>query len=77
MEVVSDGGTNKYVIYSMGNFISHQNGIERNSGIILNLKFIKYFDTGVTELVKVDYVPTYSHAYYDENEQSKIQSRGG
>ncbi len=73
MEVVPDGDTNKYVIYSMGNFISHQNGIERNSGIILNLKFIKYFDIGVTELVKVDYVPTYSHAYYDENGQRKFR----
>jgi hypothetical protein len=55
------------VIYSMGNFISHQHGLERNSGIILRMKFIKDFKHGVTRLVQVGYIPTYSHSYYEED----------
>lgn len=73
MELVPGGESNKFVVYSMGNFIGHQKGIERNSGILLNLKFIKYFDTGVTKLVKADYIPTYSHMYYDDKGQRKFR----
>lgn len=63
MEVKSINGKNKFIIYSLGNFISAQNGLERNSGLILNLGFHKNFDTNTTSLTKVSYEPTYSHAY--------------
>ncbi len=66
MEIVKINDQDKLVIYSMGNFISHQNGLERNSGIILNMKFNKNFSTGETTLVEVKYIPTYSHNYLDQ-----------
>ncbi|KJR45756.1 Capsule biosynthesis protein capA [Desulfosporosinus sp. I2] len=64
MEVKKINGQNKFVIYSMGNFISAQNGLERNSGLVLNLKFSKDFDSKITKLTNVSYVATYSHSYY-------------
>ena len=64
MEVRKINGQNKFIIYSMGNFISAQNGVERNSGLILNLKFSKDFDSKITKLTNVSYIATYSHSYY-------------
>ncbi len=66
METLNINNKDKMVIYSMGNFISHQRGLERNSGIILNMKFNKNFTTGETNLLEVKYVPTYSHNYVDK-----------
>ncbi len=73
MEIVKINQQDKMVIYSMGNIISHQQGLERNSGIILNMKFNKNFDSGETRLVEVSYTPTYSHSYYDENGNRKFR----
>jgi hypothetical protein len=67
LEVINIEQKDKMVIYSMGNFISHQHGLERNSGIILRMKFIKDFKHGVTRLVQVGYIPTFSHSYYEED----------
>ena len=72
MEVMNINGKKKFVIYSMGNFISAQNGLERNSGIVLNLKFQKDFDSTSTTLTEVSYVPTYSHSYLSNG---KLQYR--
>jgi len=65
MEVIKMGEKNKFVIYSMGNFISHQRGMERNSGVILKIKFSKDFKSGNIFLKEVSYTPTYSHHYYE------------
>ena len=72
MQVMNIAGKNKFVIYSLGNFISAQNGLERNSGIVLNLKFHKDFGSNITTLTDVSYVPTYSHAYQNND---KLQYR--
>lgn len=72
MQVMNIAGKNKFVIYSMGNFISAQNGLERNSGIVLNLKFHKDFGSNITTLTEVSYVPTYSHSYQSND---KLQYR--
>jgi len=72
MQVMNIAGKNKFVIYSMGNFISAQNGLERNSGIVLNLKFHKDFGSNITTLTEVSYVPTYSHSY---RSNGKLQYR--
>jgi len=72
METVRVGDKDKFVIYSMGNFISAQNGRERNSGIVLKMKFSKNFTSGETILDEVSYTPTYSHPYYD---QGKLKYR--
>ncbi|MEN6389406.1 MAG: CapA family protein [Syntrophomonas sp.] len=63
MEVLQVGGQDKFVIYGMGNFISDQNGQDRNSGIVLKLKFHKDAIQGKTLLQEVSYTPTYSHHY--------------
>lgn len=72
MEIVKVGNKDKFVVYSMGNFISAQNGRERNSGIVLKMKFSKDFTSGETLLDEVSYTPTYSHPYYD---QGKLKYR--
>ena len=66
MEIVKINDRDKFVIYSMGNFISHQRGLERNSGIVLKLKLTKDFESGNTVLTEVTYTPTYSHSYQDK-----------
>lgn len=63
MEVMKVQGKDKFVIYSMGNFISHQIGQERNSGIVLKMKFTKDFAGQKTILDSVSYTPTFSHSY--------------
>lgn len=63
MEVLNIAGKDKFVIYSMGNFISHQIGQERNSGIVLKMEFIKDFANNQTTLKQVSYTPTFSHSY--------------
>ncbi len=66
MEVVKINNQDKFVIYSMGNFIGDQRGVERNSGVILNLTFEKDVTEERTVLKKVSYTPTYSHSYRDK-----------
>lgn len=63
MEVLKVGGQDKFVIYGMGNFISDQEGRDRNSGIVLKLKFHKDASQGKTLLQEVSYTPTFSHHY--------------
>ncbi|MDD2371981.1 MAG: CapA family protein [Syntrophomonadaceae bacterium] len=72
MEIVKVRNKDKFVIYSMGNFISAQHGQERNSGIVLKMKFTKNFNSSETLLDEVTYTPTYSHPYY---EQGKLKYR--
>lgn len=65
MEVMDIDGKDKVVFYSMGNFISHQRGVERNSGIVVKLKFTKDMQQDITILEEASYTPTFSHSYYD------------
>lgn len=65
MEIIPVKGKPKFVIYGMGNFISNQQGLERNCGIVLKLRFSKDFDTNDTRLVEASYTPTFSHPYND------------
>jgi len=69
MEVLNIGGRNKFVIYSLGNFIGDQHGVERNTGVVLRLSFTKDFTTGTTMLQEVSYIPTYSHSYRENGRQ--------
>lgn len=64
MEVMEVNGQDKFVIYSMGNSMGNQNGVERNSGVVLNLQFSKYLTEDKTVLTGINYVPTYIHPYY-------------
>jgi len=65
METIKIEDRDAFVIYSMGNFISHQRGQERNSGIVLKIELVKNFKDGRTKLKSVTYTPTYSHSYTD------------
>lgn len=71
VEYFNIDGKEKFVAYSIGNFIGDQRGQERNSGAILQLKFnlekvIQPTGTLIsqtTTLEGVELIPTYSHSY--------------
>jgi len=64
METMQINGRDKFVIYSMGNSMGNQNGVERNSGVILKLQFTKNYQAGETTLTGVSYTPIYMHPYH-------------
>jgi poly-gamma-glutamate capsule biosynthesis protein CapA/YwtB (metallophosphatase superfamily) len=81
VEVVNIGGKDKFIAYSLGNFIGDQRGDERNSGVIVQLKFTQEkrktqesslgtdtFDKK-TYLEEVILIPTYSHSYRVQGKQ--------
>lgn len=85
VEVINIGGKDKFVAYSLGNFIGDQRGEERNSGVIVQLKFLiekrispstgSSIETSTPEITKttrleeVRLIPTYSHSYYEKGKQ--------
>lgn len=62
-------GKKKFVIFSMGNSLSHQRGLERNSGVVVSLELEKNFSTGLTVLRQVELTPTFSHSYSEKGRQ--------
>lgn len=52
----------KFAIYSLGNFISAQDGLERNSSILLNL-YIGVDDSGKAHLRKARFIPIATRRY--------------
>lgn len=68
-EVVTIKGKKKFVVYSMGNSLGDQNGVERNSGVIISLTFKKDLLTGSTELQTFDYTPTFSNSYMENGRE--------
>jgi poly-gamma-glutamate capsule biosynthesis protein CapA/YwtB (metallophosphatase superfamily) len=85
VEVIKIAGKEKFVAYSLGNFIGDQKGDERNSGVILQLKFLQERqgyrsqlserDTSIpetfktTRLEEIRLIPTYSHSYQEKGKQ--------
>lgn len=84
VEVINIGGKDKFVAYSLGNFIGDQRGEERNSGVVLELKFLQeklvvpsttsQMDGPSTisekiRLEEVRLIPTYSHSYLEKGKQ--------
>ncbi len=74
-EIVKVNGKNKFIIYSMGNFISgyrrgdkakRPNKIYTEDGVIIQLKIEKY-PNGETLLKNVDYIPTWVDKNYVNN----------
>lgn len=71
-EIVKVDGKDKFIIYSMGNFISgyrrsdkadRQNKIYTEDGVIVKLKLEKDPEVGVL-IKQVDYIPTWVDKYY-------------
>lgn len=69
-EVLTVNGKKKFIVYSMGNCLGDQNGVERNSGVIVKLTFKKDLLTGQTELKSFDYTPTFSHSYIEDGKEN-------
>lgn len=51
------------IIYSMGNFISAQVGVERNLGLIFGLTIRKQMPEGTIEIDEITTIPTWVHRY--------------
>ena len=62
-EITLDDGTTKdgFIVYSLGNFISAQNKLPRQSSAILNIGITKNGVTGKISIDTVDYVPVYMY----------------
>lgn len=58
-----DQGSIKFAIYSLGNFISDQKGLERVSSIILSLHYGINSDTGEPYFKKASYIPIRTRRY--------------
>lgn len=61
-------GQDKFVVYSLGNFISNQRyeslkNYNTEDGLMVNLRLEKNFDTGQKRIVAVDYIPTWVNKY--------------
>jgi len=69
MEIMNISGQDKFVIYSMGNSMGNQNGVERNSGVLFNLLFTKDLSSGVTNFSGYEYTPLFIHPYYDNGKR--------
>ena len=70
METMQINGHDKFVIYSMGNSMGNQNGVGRNSGVILKLQFTKNYQAGETTLTGVSSTPIFMHPYHINGHQS-------
>jgi len=69
-EIMTINGNKKFIVYSMGNCLGDQNGVERNSGVIVRLTFKKDLLSGKTELQSFDYTPTFSNSYMDKGKEN-------
>lgn len=61
---------NKFVIYSLGNFISDQSGLTRQSSIILNIHIGIDRMTKEPYLKEVSYIPIFTRRYFDHGKTS-------
>lgn len=68
-EIITVNGKKKYIVYSMGNFLGDQRGVERNSGVIVKLTFEKNLLSGTTELKSHEYTPTFSNSYMEDGKK--------
>ena len=65
-ELLDINGQKKLVVYSMGNSIGHQIGVERNSGVLVSVEFTRYGVDGSIRLSDYHFEPTYLHHYYQD-----------
>jgi poly-gamma-glutamate synthesis protein (capsule biosynthesis protein) len=71
-EIIEKDGNIKYLIYSMGNFLSNQiggnNPNPRNNdltedGMMINIQIEKDLETGKTSIISVKHIPTWVYRY--------------
>jgi poly-gamma-glutamate capsule biosynthesis protein CapA/YwtB (metallophosphatase superfamily) len=63
IEKVLVAGKEKWIIYSLGNFISNQHNSYTDEGAIVYLDVVKDVEKGQTNLKEVSFLPTYVHKY--------------
>lgn len=79
-EIREHNGENKFIIYSMGNFISNQRretlSIENKKytedGIIVELTLEKDFSLGKTTIKDINYIPTWVYRYNESGVQKHV-----
>lgn len=79
-EMREHNGENKFIIYSMGNFISNQrretlsigNRKYTEDGIIVNITLEKDFSLEKTMIKDVDYIPTWVYRYGESGVQKHV-----
>ncbi|MGO1818329.1 MAG: CapA family protein [Senegalia sp. (in: firmicutes)] len=80
-EMIKKDGEDKFIIYSMGNFISNQrretlpnvrNNIYTEDGIMININFKKNLKTEEVIIEDVNYLPTWVYKYA-ENSRNKYE----
>lgn len=79
-ELIEHNGENKFIIYSMGNFISNQrretlsvgNRKYTEDGIIVKLTLEKDFSLGKTTIKDIDYIPTWVYRYSEAGVQKHV-----
>ncbi|MBS4534132.1 CapA family protein [Clostridium sp. D2Q-14] len=71
-EIIKKNGEDKFIIYSMGNFISNQrretlpstqNNIYTEDGVIVNIDFKKNLNTDEVVIDGINYIPTWVYKY--------------
>jgi poly-gamma-glutamate capsule biosynthesis protein CapA/YwtB (metallophosphatase superfamily) len=63
IEKVMVAGKEKWIIYSLGNFISNQRDPYTDEGAIVYFDVVKDLEKGQTHLKEVSFLPTYVHKY--------------
>ncbi|MBA4494450.1 CapA family protein [Paenactinomyces guangxiensis] len=72
MEKVTINGKEKFIIYSMGNFISNQQDPYTDEGVILYFDLEKDPAKKQTSLKNVSFLPTYVHKYYQNGKRQYV-----
>lgn len=70
-EILKVEGEDKFIVYSMGNFLSNQRKSSMGNsytedGIMINFKIEKSSLTGKTRIAKIDYMPSWVHRYRED-----------
>lgn len=70
-EIIEKEGKDKFIIYSMGNFLSNQRyeslqNSYTEDGIIIGLNIEKNFETNETIIKKIEYIPTWVYRYRED-----------
>ena len=65
--IINDEGKKQYVVYSLGNFISDQNGLERKTAVIANLHFGIDPETQEPYFKNSSYIPVWTRKWTANN----------
>ncbi|MCG4586614.1 CapA family protein, partial [Anaerosalibacter bizertensis] len=69
-EIIQSNGEDKFIIYSLGNFLSNQrresiNNKYTEDGVMVNIEVEKDFSNNKTIIKNVEYIPTWVNKYIE------------